>query len=239
MDVALPESEASQVRTEVDQSTADSVTKSSHPAPGPTKLPYPPPASSPTQEGPRGIRFDFNNGARLLLPTRSEGAWRVTLRDLDTGNILFQSENQGAFVSSSKRYFIRFGLEVWDVDAAGQASLCLSHDYDARQRDVLIQLPVGTLGDTLGWFPYVARFAETHNANVICAMSGLIIPLLRDAYPHITFLTHEEVSAQEVAERVYATCSIGLFFDDKENIRQPTDFRLTGLHRTAAYILVL
>src|SRR5262249_8119600 len=31
--------------------------------------------------------------------------------------------------------------------------------------------------------------------------------------------------------------SIGLFFDDKNFIFQPTDFRHVGLHRTAAYIL--
>ncbi|HLB97727.1 MAG TPA: hypothetical protein VJK90_08695, partial [Acetobacteraceae bacterium] len=60
------------------------------------KAPYPPPASLPTQLGPEGIRFDFNHGARVILPNRTEGKWRVRLRDLDTGNILFQSENQGA-----------------------------------------------------------------------------------------------------------------------------------------------
>ena len=31
--------------------------------------------------------------------------------------------------------------------------------------------------------------------------------------------------------------TLGLFFDDKENIHQPCDFRLVGLHRTAGYIL--
>ena len=27
-----------------------------------------------------------------------------------------------------------------------------------RGREVLIQFPVGTLGDILGWFPYAAKF---------------------------------------------------------------------------------
>ena len=71
--------------------------------------PYPAPASTPTQLGPNAIRFDFNQGARLVLPNRTEAKWRVRLRDLDTGNILFQTENKGAFVSSSKRFFVRFG----------------------------------------------------------------------------------------------------------------------------------
>lgn len=62
----------------------------------------------------------------------------MRLRDLDTGNIPFQSENQGAFGSSSKRFFVRFGVEVWELDEAGAPTSVLAHDYDARDRDVLI-----------------------------------------------------------------------------------------------------
>ena len=54
---------------------------------------YPPPADRPTQAGPEGIFFDFNQGCRVLLPQREHGSWRARLRDLDTGNILFESEN--------------------------------------------------------------------------------------------------------------------------------------------------
>ncbi|HTR17437.1 MAG TPA: autotransporter strand-loop-strand O-heptosyltransferase [Acetobacteraceae bacterium] len=207
------------------------------PPPEDDKTPFPPSSTVPTQPGPLGIRFDFNNGARVLLPNRQAGQWRVRLRDLDTGNILFQSENQGALVTSAKRYYVRIGIEVWELDASGAATLVFSHAYDARGRAVLIHFPVGTLGDTLGWFPYAARFAEAHGAELTCAMSGLIIPLLRDAYPHIRFVTHEEVKAQDLATGAYATYRLGLFFDDAESAQQPTDFRLVGLHRTAGYIL--
>src|SRR5580692_5958431 len=201
------------------------------------KGPYPPPSGSPTQSGRQGIRFDFNQGARLVLPNRTEGKWRVRLRDLDTGNILFQSENQGAFVSSAKRFYVRFSVEVWSLDADGTATSVLSHDYDARDQDILIQFPIGTLGDILAWFPYAPRFAEQHGCRLICAMSELLIPLLRDAYPAIRFVTHEELTEQKLADTVYATYCLGLFFDDKDFIHQPTDFRHVGLHRTAGYIL--
>ncbi len=201
------------------------------------KGPYPPPAEAPTQLGAEGIRFDFNYGARVVLPARTAGKWRVRLRDLDTGNILFQSENQGAFVSSSKRYFVRFGLDVWSLDDAGAATLVLSHEYDARDREILIQFPIGTLGDILAWFPYAVRFGEVHGCRLTCAMSGVLTALLRDAYPAIRFVTHEELAAQKLAEAAYATYCLGLFFDDKDNIFQPTDFRHVGLHRTAGYIL--
>lgn len=216
-----------------------SISESAPPAdaPAPVAPAYPPPAAQPTQEGPQGIRFDFNEGARVVLPERAAGRWRVRLRDLETGNILFQSENQGALVTSAKRFHVRFGVTVWEIGEAGAETLVLDHDYDARGRDVLVQLPVGTLGDTMGWFPYAARFAEVHGCRLTVAMSGLIIPLLREAYPHIRMVTHEEMAAQKLAETFYATYSVGLFFDDADCLWQPTDFRLVGLHRTAGYIL--
>src|SRR5262249_12268782 len=65
------------------------------------------------------------------------------------------------------------------------------------------------------------------------ALGDKLIALLRDSYPEITFLTHDEVKP----ERYYATYSMGLFFDDKDNVFQPCDFRHVGLHRPAGYIL--
>ena len=161
----------------------------------------------------------------MLVP---EGDWRVELRDLDTGNIIFQSSKGGVFIHSAKRYFVRFRIEAWRDGAS-----IFKHDYDATAREVLIQFPVGTLGDLMGWFPYAVRFQEVHGCRLTCAMSELLIPLFRNAYPHITFVTHEQVEP----ERFYATYSIGLFFDDADNIWQPCDFRLVGLHRTAGHIL--
>jgi hypothetical protein len=93
----------------------------------------------------------------------------VRLHDLDTGNILFRSENQGAFRQLHEALqVVRVGIDVWDLDEAGTATEVLSHTCDAREREVLIQLPVGTIGDTLGWFAYVARFAAVHGARVAC-----------------------------------------------------------------------
>ncbi len=206
---------------------------------GGTKDNYPPAAATPTQEGPRGIRFDFNLGARVVVPplTETEGSWKVSLRDLDTGNILFETTNRGAFVNSAKRWYIRFRVEVTAVDAAGVAEPVLTHDYDARGKAVLVQFPIGTLGDTMGWFGYAARFGERHGCRLICALSGLIIPLLQDAYPDIEMVTHQQVVDRQLADIVYATYCLGLFFDDRARDWQPTDFRHVGLHRTAGYIL--
>src|SRR5260370_29172448 len=64
-------------------------------------------------------------------------------------------------------------------------------------------------------------------------MADKFIALFKQAYPEITSLTNEDLKP----EKYYATYSLGLFFDDKECIYQPCDFRHVGLHRTAGYIL--
>ena len=208
------------------ESSASSAAASA-PPPAPEKRAYPAPTPLPTQHGPNGIRFDFNDGCRVAVP-EGERAYRIRLSDRDTGNILFETTMKTGRVNSTKRYFVRYRVEIWD----GETSI-LTHDYDAGGREVLINFPVGTLGDTLGWFPYAVKFQAAHGCKLTCAMSEKLIPLFRDAYPEIEFVTHEEAKT----ERYYATYGIGLFFDDKDCVLQPCDFRLVGLHRTAGYIL--
>jgi autotransporter strand-loop-strand O-heptosyltransferase len=203
------------------------------PAPAPKlvsprgKRPYTPPADHPTQLGPGSIRFDFNAGCRVSVPT-DPAPWRVRLSDLDTGNIIYETETTTGGVRSTKQYFVRFRIEVWH---GGKE--VLRHDYSARGKDVLVQFPVGTLGDIVGWFPYAAKFQRLHQCRLTCAMADWLIPLFADAYPEITFVPHEGVEAK----KFYATYNIGLFFDDDDHVFQPCDFRLVGLHRTAGYIL--
>lgn len=121
------------------QTTQDSV---------PEKHPYPLVAAQPMQRALQGILCDFNEGMRVLVPPRAEGQRRVRLRDLDTGNGLFEIGNENVFVTSEKRYYIRFCTEVWDSEADTQV---LAREYDARGRNILSQLPAGTLSDSLAW----------------------------------------------------------------------------------------
>jgi autotransporter strand-loop-strand O-heptosyltransferase len=116
--------------------------------------------------------------------------------------------------------------------------MVFSHDFDPRNREAVIQLPTRTVGDTLGWFSYCDRFARQHpECRVTVALAERIIPLLRNEYPHLSLLTHDEVNASHIAHRAYATYFLGLFFEDAACDYQPVDFRHVGLHRSAGFIL--
>ncbi len=188
-------------------------------------------AELPTQKGPKGILFDFNDGCRVLLP-EAEHPWRIRLSDLDTGNVLFETTLKAGRVNSTKRYYVRFRLEVWQ-----QGENVLVHDYSAADRGVLLRFAVDSLGDPLAWFPYAVKFKEQHGCRLTCTMSSKIIALLRDSYPDITFLPETEVAP----ETFYATYTLALYYtqgviyDHKDCV--PCDFRYVGLHRAAGYIL--
>jgi hypothetical protein len=79
-------------------------------------------------------------------------------------------------VNSTERYFVRIRLETF---SPGQEC---SHDYSAAEREVPIQFPVGTIGDTLGWLPYAVKFKEHYGCRLTCGMGEKLIPLFSDAH---------------------------------------------------------
>lgn len=186
----------------------------------------PPPI--PSESGPAGIFYDFNDGARILLP---EGRWRVTLLDDDSGNVLFQCESGAGWVTSSKKYFVRFRIRIWCED---DADPLLDIALDLKGRHVLISFPTGTLGDLIGWFHYAERFRQQHNCHLECNMSQNIITLLEAQYPDIHFSTPDAMRQLSP----YATYRVGLFFGGNDT-HQPLDFRQTGFHRIAGHILAV
>ncbi|MGE4302371.1 MAG: autotransporter strand-loop-strand O-heptosyltransferase [Victivallaceae bacterium] len=185
--------------------------------------------SVPTQKAVEGITFDFNDGIRILFPHNGK-TYRVCFSDIDSGIILYNADTvEGAYVTSVKKFFIRFKLQIF---RPREETPIFEHVYDPRGKEVMIQLPVSTIGDSIGWFSYVERFQKKHKCKVICVMMPHISMLVRDQYPDITFVSKEDT----VKYKPYACYYMGLFF--KGNVdNQPIDFRYIGLHRTAGYIL--
>jgi len=170
------------------------------------------------------IRYDFHYGARVQV---GNDLVRVRLIDLDADVTLYDAEAQNAIVTSTKRYYVRFRIEV-----LRDGKLLFEHNYDARRRNVLIKLPVGTLGDALAWFPYAEEFRRKHDCKLYCAVAPEIADLFKESYPAINFVPPET----QVAE-CYATYHLGIFFPCDDRVHQPVDFRVVGLHKTIGYLL--
>lgn len=171
-----------------------------------------------------GIRFDFNYGARVTVP---QGDYRVRFIDREACLTVYDAAASGVLVTSSKKYFVDFRIEVYEKD-----KLIFAHDLDLQGKKVLIKFPVGILGDILAWFPYAEVFRKKHKCELYCAMAKEMIEIIKPGYSEINF-----VQAEERPEGLYASYYMGIFFpcDDREH--QPVDWRLIGLHQNAAMIL--
>jgi ADP-heptose:LPS heptosyltransferase len=173
-----------------------------------------------------GIRYDFNDGARVLLP---KGEWHVRIEDAESGNIIFACDADEGWVVSTKKYYVPFIIRVW---IRGRPEPVLDHAMNLFEKQVLIKFPVGTLGDLIGWFHYAERFRLKHDCIMECALGQPLIDIFKDQYKDMSLSTPQEIWMKEP----YASYRVGLFFGGNLD-NQPIDFRMVGLHRTAGHIL--
>ncbi|WP_336762606.1 autotransporter strand-loop-strand O-heptosyltransferase [Asaia sp. VD9] len=237
-DAAAPNENAPPVQiAEAAASGSDSAAPISAPSSGgqpvsvasPSNTAFPDPAPHPTQREAHGIAFDFNAGARISVPA---GRWHVTLTDMERSVCLYSDAASNCMILGSKKYFIPARIEVRSLD---DDSIVVVHEYDCRDREVAILLPGSTLGDAVGWFSYAVKFQQKHACRLTVAMSDAACKLFAGQYPGIRCCSFAEYEANR--ENFYATYYIGLYFQDEAHDWQPSDFRLVGLHRTAAHIL--
>ena len=188
-----------------------------------------PPPAVPTQEGPLGIRYDFNYGARVLLP---KGQWRVRIEDDESGNILFECDADEGWVLSKAKYYVPFKITVWQ---RGVNEPVLEHVMDLRGKEVLIQFLIGALGDIVGWIPYAERFRQKHNCITECFLAQNLAGLFSAQYPELSFTYPPNQPRFKSPYATYRVCLFlgGVKFDGH---RQPIDYRYVG-YRSAAYIL--
>ncbi|MCX5616532.1 autotransporter strand-loop-strand O-heptosyltransferase [Bombella sp. TMW 2.2559] len=182
-----------------------------------------------TQTGPEGIRYDFNEGCRISVP---EGAkWLIKLRDLDTDTILFMQEVVGpSMMQSNKRYYVRFEICIWK-----NGKEVFTHVCDLKDREVLISMNVGGLGDHIAWVGQAAAFVEKHGCRASFYVARPLIVLFEEAYPSIRFICEDDMGERQY----YAHYKVMVFFKDINFSYQPNDYRVSGLSHMGAYILGL
>jgi autotransporter strand-loop-strand O-heptosyltransferase len=185
---------------------------------------------APMRLAPEGIRYDFKYGCRVQVPA---GSWRVRLTDIETDVVLFDETVDDGVVTSLKKYFVRFRIEVF----RGDNEQVFEHEYDAAGEKVYMRLPVGTLGDIIAWFPYVDEFRKRHGCELYVSMGKEIWTLFAAEYPQLHYVAPE--AEAEVIAQCYASYFPGIYFPCDDRSHQPTDFRVSGLQKTIPYLLGL
>ena len=182
----------------------------------------------PALTAPEGILYDFNYGCRVQVPV---DGWRVRMTDLDTFNVLFdETVEANAVVTSRRKYFVRFLLEVFDGER-----LVFSHAFNAANKKVALRMTPLALGDSLAWMPVIEAFREQHQCEITMPLAAHLQPLFRDGYPHLKIATDDELDRQK--DTYYATYYLGLLKPFSERDHQPTDPRVSNMQDMMAYLL--
>jgi autotransporter strand-loop-strand O-heptosyltransferase len=182
----------------------------------------------PAFAGPEGIFYDFNYGCRVQVPV---DGLRVRMTDLDTFNLVMDEiVEANTLVTSMRKYFVRFLLEVFDGER-----LVFSHSFDARDKRVLLRMEPLALGDSLAWVPVIDAFREQHQCDIYMPMGEHLQPLFRAGYPHLHLLSEAELAKE--TEPYYATYYVGLMMPFTDRDHQPTDPRVSNMQDTVAYLL--
>lgn len=135
----------------------------------------------PTCEGPMGIRYDFNDGARIFLP---EGSWHISIEDNETGNILNELDSEGGLVQSTYRFYIKFLIKVW---IKGSKTPVFEHKLNLKNKETQILFPLLPFGDTIAWMYAAAAFAEKHGCKTEIIMADKFSVLFKNKYSNIIF----------------------------------------------------
>lgn len=190
----------------------------------------------PTLEAIDGIKFDFCFGFRMKIPNlkpgETERQYIVEVFDMDTNSLIFRCEaKSGDWIFNKKVYYINYRIAIYDLLSN---KLVYSHTMDLKGKNVVIKFPEPTVGDTIAWFSPCETFMKTHKCKLIVAMRPIFIPLFKDTYPDISFVSIDE--CQQI--NAYASYVMGVGFED-EDTYMPYDWRMIGLHAVGYLILGL
>lgn len=106
------------------------------------------------------------------------------------------------------------------------------HSFDPKDKEIFVQFPISTIGDSIGWFSYLERFQKKTQCKLLAVMNPAIYDLYEKQYPTIKFIEARDTRNY----KPYACYNMGLFFK-ANTTNQPYDFRYIGNGRTVSKIL--
>lgn len=177
----------------------------------------------------RTIKHHFIDGPFIEILDKKQGKYTVEFIDKQNGNSIYKIEiNNNNWCKTLKKYFVD-----WEITIKG-VGCDLKYNFNVKNKNVLINFESKSVGDTLGWIPYVEEFRLKHNCNIIC--STFHNNLFIDGYPEIKF-----VEPGATVNNIYAQFRIGYYLngDSYDTDKHPTDPRNMPLQKIAADILGL
>jgi autotransporter strand-loop-strand O-heptosyltransferase len=173
------------------------------------------------------INVSFIDGPKVEVIGPEEKEYDIEFWD-DESLIHKNTIKNNMWTSCGRKYFTN-----WTIKVNGE----VYHQFDLKDKRVLISLDSKSIGDTLAWAPYAVDFAGKHSCKVIlCTFHNNWFMGLED-YKDLDFINPGE------SVGCYAHYKLGWFRDDnggwKKFDHYPNQVNLIPLQQTATDILGL
>lgn len=172
---------------------------------------------------------NFTDGARVEILGKKDLEFDIEFLDKNSNNMVYQTKIHTNHWSATNNKCYK----EYKINVKYNNQLLLTHNFNLKDKNVLIQLDSKSIGDTLAWFPYVEEFRQKHNCKIYC--STFWNSWFISNYPEITFI---EPNSDAKIENLYARYCIGWYTPIDTN-RNPIDYRKIPLQKTASDILGL
>tara|TARA_R100000152_G_C6781219_1_gene215254 strand:- start:3194 stop:5914 length:2721 start_codon:yes stop_codon:yes gene_type:complete len=174
------------------------------------------------------VQTSFVDGAFCELSGNFSGKRKVSFIDNENNELVYQTSLLcHHWAKPSPKTFVNWRIKVEEENG----EIIYEETFDAKDKKVLISFDSSSVGDTIAWIPYVEQFRVKYNCIIFC--QTFHNDLLRESYPNINFISHNEIVD------CYASYQLGWFDDWKNTNRNPNDPRSIPLQQTASDILGL
>ena len=175
------------------------------------------------QAGVGELKFDFNAGVRVEVPT---GNWHIKISDFDTGMVGFDDDISEQVLISMEKYYVHWYIEAWHNDEK-----VFEHLLDLNGQKLSIFMVEGVLGDTISVLPYVLALKKEYKADVSINPPAPFEDICRQYMPDIPIVK------DGIAEDCYASYCLAVF--DLPPYLIPDDSRHWAPYKSAQVILGL
>ena len=180
----------------------------------------------------RKVNYNFVDGPFVEILEDGDYLYNVEFINKKNGKLEYTLNlKSNHWARTSKKYYVDWLIKIKGVDN----DFYQEYEFNPSNKRVMICFESKSLGDSLAWIPYVDKFREVNNCEVIC--SSFNNDLFKGQYPNIEF-----VEPGAVVNNVYALYRLGLFYDNNRKIdysRHMTDPKKEPLMKVGSDILGL
>ena len=179
-------------------------------------------------KNPNKIDISFLDGPRVEILGDEQKSYFIEFIDSKDGSVIHSSTiSNNMWTACSKKYYIPWEIKINNV---------LVHKMDLFDKEVLISIESSSLGDTIGWVPYVVDFQKKHSCKIILSTFHNSFFEGLPEYKNIKFIKPGS------SHTCYAVYRIGWFkkndtWDDSD--RNPNRVNIIPLQQTSSDILGL